>query len=258
MGWGTQRGNPKGAKWRGTGALWSRYIPLFLVFSFSENLSNKENVCTLDPLARSILYIWNCLINRWVIWRWLTWGLHSGAVWNWVGTHLDRGRGCASFGWGWDPRVVNPGISLCFLVLNLLGYSLAISWLCLTFVTDLSLLFSFQGMHLLHEASLLCVEAVALQKVELAVAGSKAEGLYGLYTRCPVPFSHTDGPNPSQEVSMNPHHHYVKTTPQEPESVDPESFIPVPEGVHRHRRPPPWHLPRLCRLPTLLTWHPFI
>ena len=49
---------------------------------------------------------------------------------------------------------------------------------------DTSLSF-FQGLHLLHQASLLCVEAqcleaAGLQKVELAVAGSKAEGLYEL------------------------------------------------------------------------------
>ena len=83
----------------------------------------------------------------------------------------------------WD---VNPGISLCFLVLDLPGYSLGVLWLCLTFVTDLSLLFfSFQGLHLLHQASLLCVEAqcleaVGLQKVKLAVAGCEVEGLYRL------------------------------------------------------------------------------
>ena len=69
-------------------------------------------------------------------------------------------------------------------MLDLPGYSLAVLWLSLTFVTDLSPFFSFQGLHLLCQASLLHeeakhLEAVGLQKVELAVAGSEAEGLYG-------------------------------------------------------------------------------
>ena len=45
--------------------------------------------------------------------------------------------------------------------------------------------FPFQGLHLLCQASILHaeaqhLEAVGLQKVELVVAGSEVEGLYGL------------------------------------------------------------------------------
>ena len=97
---------------------------------------------------------------------------------------LDRGRGCTSFGQRQSSGAAKSGISFCFLLLDLSDYSLAVSSLSLTFVTDFSLPF-FQGLHLLHWANLFheeaqCLETAGLQKVELAVARSEAEGLYWL------------------------------------------------------------------------------
>ena len=98
---------------------------------------------------------------------------------DWAHSWMEVGG--AGIGGGGGTGVVESGISLCLVLLSLSDFT--VLWLSLAFVTDPFSL--FQGLHLLRQASLLREEAQqleveGLQKVELAVAGSEAEGLYGL------------------------------------------------------------------------------
>ena len=84
-------------------------------------------------------------------------------------------------------------------------------------MTDLSPFFSFQGLHLLHQASLLHEEAqhletVGLQKVELVVARSEVEGLYGLLWGALSHSSASMAQPPVKEALTDPIHHYIQST----------------------------------------------
>ena len=103
----------------------------------------------------------------------------------------------------------------------------------LTFVTYPSLL--FQGLHLFHWASLMqeeaqCMETEGLQKVEMAVAGLEAEGLYGILR---VALSHspmsTTQP-PTKRHCQAPTATISKLHLQEPEEVKPKPSAPAAEG----------------------------
>ena len=129
---------------------------------------------------------------------------------------------------------------------------------------DRSPFFPFQGLDLLKWASLLReevrqLEMEGLQKIKLAVAGSEAEGLYGLlrgaisHSSCPP--SH---PNPTQNTTMLHHTTISHLPPQESRGAEPEASVPVVGGVglalkaplqlflKLQRWPSPPHMAPLC------------
>ena len=124
---------------------------------------------------------------------------------------------------------------------------------------SLSPLFSFQGLHLLCQVSLLCeevqhLETVGLQKVELTVAGSEV-GLYGLLQ---------DDLSYSSVLMAQPHvkrHQQTPTTtmfkppPQKPEGGDPESSGPIAEGDIQAQETPSLAVSQVLEvaIPTLMT-----
>ena len=95
-------------------------------------------------------------------------------VWPWVeveGASIGRGGGTG---------VVKSGMSLCWVLLSLSDCSFTVLWLSLAFLTHLFSL--FQSLELLRWASILWEEAQqlkaeGLEKVQLAVAGSEADGV---------------------------------------------------------------------------------
>ena len=176
---------------------------------------------------------------------------------------LDRGRGCASSGWGWDPGATKSGISLCFLLLDLFcGYSLAVLGLCLAFLIDLFLLFLFMAyIYYVRWPSFMwrlnAWRQWASRRWSWQWPGLKWNGCRAL-AGCPVPFSYVNGPTPCQEVLMNPHCHHVKTTL-------PGAWRGCPRVLHSHgwgaawaQEAPLWTSPRPWRLPSSSTWHPFV
>ena len=101
---------------------------------------------------------------------WLTLG------WRW---------GISGIGRGGSTGVVAAGISLYLVWLSLSTYSLTVVWVSLVFVKDPHFFFFFWRLDLLKWAGSLWEEAQqlemeGLQKITLAVPGSKVEGLYRL------------------------------------------------------------------------------
>ena len=93
----------------------------------------------------------------------------------------------------------------------------------------------FQGLHLLCQASTLreeaqCLETAGLQKVEMVVAGSKAEGLYRLLRGALSHSPRSMAQPPTKRCHQAPTTTVSKPPPQEPEEVEPEYSAPVAEG----------------------------
>ena len=146
---------------------------------------------TAAPLV--VFYIRSFLDGRWVIWRRGQWSRgarnlspKAGEIWH--GLSLDgKGEFTGARG-GWIPQTPHPGIPF---------YSVWLSislWPCHCHIqaTWSSSCFYFQGLHQLHQASILWWEVECLwlkadhlgtkglQWVEFMVAGAKAEGLYDI------------------------------------------------------------------------------
>ena len=143
--------------------------------------------------------------------------------------------GSASIGRGGSKRVVASGISHCLVLLSLSNYSFTVLWLSLAFVTGP--LFSFsQGLGLLRWVSSLWEEAQqleieGLQKIQLAVAGLEAEGLYSLLKGA-IPYSPMSSiPPPPKRYHHAPTTKISKPPPQELEGVKPKASTPMVKGV---------------------------
>ena len=94
----------------------------------------------------------------------------------------------------------------------------------------------FQGLDLLKTDSLLREEAKHLQtegleKIEVAVAGSEAEGLYGLLRGTISHSSMSCGPTLPRRAHHTPITTISHPPPQEPKGAVPEASDPVTEGV---------------------------
>ena len=101
-------------------------------------------------------------------------------------------------------------------------------WLCLAFVADPFPL--FQGLHLLQQASLLREEAQwllveGLKKVEMVVAGSEAEGLYGLLWGALSHSPMSSAPLPPKRCHQAPTTTVSKLLLQESEKSNPNSLL---------------------------------
>ena len=148
----------------------------------------------------------------------------------------------------WYGSVFQPILSLFF-------------FLSLIFVMD-TIFFFFQGLDLLKRASVLREEAQQLEmeglgKIEVAVAGSEAEGLYGLWrgviSHSPMSYA----PPPPKNTA----------TPQLPPS--PSHPLGSPRKLHLkllllpsekwnwYQKSPPQLYHKLWRWLSLPTWHPF-
>ena len=80
------------------------------------------------------------------------------------------------------------------------------------------------------------LETAGLQKVELAVAGSEAEGLYRLLQGALSHSSASMAQPPVKRHQQPPTATVSKPSPQESEHIDLESSAPIAEGVCRSRR----------------------
>ena len=123
-------------------------------------------------------------------------------------------------------------MSLYLVLLSLYDCSFTVLWLNLAFVTDF---FLFQGLDLLRWASVLWEEAQQLevdelQKVQLAVAGSEAEGLYRLLRGAVSHSSVSFAPPPPKRCHHAPTTTVSKSPHQESEGVEPEASAPAVEG----------------------------
>ena len=115
-------------------------------------------------------------------------------------------------------------VFLCFILLSFSDFSFVVLGLSLAFVTDSFSL--FQGLHLLWQASVLREEAQqleveGLQKVELAVAGLEAEGLYGLLRGVLSHSSMSSASPPPKKCNQAPTATVSKLPPQESKKVEP-------------------------------------
>ena len=108
-------------------------------------------------------------------------------------------------------------------------------------MTDPSLV--FQGLHLLHWARLLWEEAQhleteGLQKVQLAVAGSEAEGSYRLLRGALSHYPMSTAQPPTKRHYQAPTATISKLPPQEPKEVKPESSaLPAEGGILAQKAP---------------------
>ena len=142
--------------------------------------------------------------------------------------------------------------------LSLSNYFFTVLWLNLAFVIDPL----FQGLGLLKWASSLWeemqqLEMERLQKIELAVAGSEVEGLYGLLRGGMSYFPMSSAPPPPTKCCPAPTATISKLPPQESKGVEPKVPTPVNGGLNWHQRLPPQLSPKLLRWPSPTTWHPF-
>ena len=163
-------------------------------------------------------------MHTWVIQRWWTWSFHPGAIW--LGMLLDRGSGCTSSGWVWSPGATKSGISFCFLLLDHFDYSLAVLWLSLTFVTDLSLPIFFTGPALVTSGQPSAWGGSVPRDCGPPEGGVGSSWVWSgrlvwVLVGCTVPFIYIDGPTSYQEASMNPTATMSKPPSQELEHVDP-------------------------------------
>ena len=150
--------------------------------------------------------------------------------------HTWEKERCTSFGWNWGPKFVNSGIPLCPLTSISIFFSFVFHIYVQDYRTHMRYLPPlFQGLHLLWKATSLCeedshLEVAGLQKVELVLAGSSAEGLHGLLWDVLSCTSSTVSLPPVRMYQWAATVTIAKPTPEEPESVDPEHLVSVSEG----------------------------
>ena len=167
--------------------------------------------------------------------------------------HLWVEVGSAGIGPGGGTGVVESGISLCLVLLSLSDYSFTVSWLSLAFVTDPFSL--FQGLHLLRHCSFLRekaqkLEAEGLQKVELAVAGSEAVGLYRLLRGALSHSTMSSAPPHLKDIVMPLPPLYPRQPLRHPQESNLNPLLLQLREVDWHRRP------LLGCLPSLRGSHP--
>ena len=140
-------------------------------------------------------------------------------------------------------RAANPGISPCFLVFDFSVYSLAVSWLCWTFVTDLSFPFLFR-VYICYDRPASCVQMLITWRLWVSIRRSwqwldlRPEGLYGLLWGALFCSALLMVPSPIKRHQQTPTHHSVKGyPPRRLKASDPQSFDFCGRGgAYRHRR----------------------
>ena len=122
--------------------------------------------------------------------------------------------------------------------------------------------FFFQGLDLLKRASSLTekaqqLENEGLEKIEVAVAGSEVEGLYGLLRGAISHFPLSSGPPPPKRTGHTPTTTISHPLPQEPKGAVPEASDPPIEGVKQAPEAVSPAAPEALEVAIPPTWHPF-